>query len=964
MGKYHPHGDQAIYDAMVRMAQDFSMRLPLIDGQGNFGSMDGDPAAAMRYTEARLAKVGAKRCSTTSTRTPSISRRNYDETTKEPTVLPARFPNLLVNGAGGIAVGMATNIPPHNLGEVIDACCAYLDNPGDLDRGADGASCRDRISRPAALILGRAGIRAAYHTGRGSVVMRGRTHIETVGKDREAIVVTEIPYQVNKARMLERIAELVRDKTIEGISDLRDECDRDGVRVVVELKRDAMADVVLNQLFRFTPLQTSFGVNMLALNGGRPLMMTLREIIAAFIRFREEVITRRTVFLLRKARERAHILVGLLVAVANIDPVIALIRAAPDPATARQQLMERDWPAADVAPLIRLIDEPGHKVIDGTYRLSEAQARAILDLRLQRLTGLERDKIVAETKEIAGQIEEYLAILQSREKLLGVIRGELVEMRERLCRRPPHDDRGARVRAGHRGPDPARGHGRHGHPQRLHQARAALDLPRAAARRQGPRRHGDARRGFRQPRLRHLDPYAGAVLFDPRHRLQAQGLPAAARQPAGARQGDGQPAAAGGRRDDLDRACRCPRTRARSADSFVMFATSGGNVRRNRLTDFVNIKANGKIAMKLQDDERLVNVRICTESQDVLLATKDGKCIRFPVTDVRVFAGRTSTGVRGIRLGRGDTVISMSMLEHAEIDIEQRDAYLRIAAAMRRSGENGEGENGETPELPTMPQEAFDRFAADEQFILVVTEKGFGKRTSAYEYRITGRGGKGIGNIEVTDRNGVRGRRISGRQDRSYDAGDNRWSVDSLPGGRYPYRGASDAGRDTVPRRRRGEGGLGRKASGRRGGRRRVRTGRRRAGDLTKGTDKNDECAYRALSGNVRPDHQRPSRHHQAGGEPHGRHADHRGGAQCRQGADVQRRRAGPDGARRDRLERRRAAGQDRGQAVRQPAGRIRPREQGRHHRPRPAGGLRLRVRVPDGVDEPLSRTPRSRPSS
>jgi len=751
MGKYHPHGDQAIYDAMVRMAQDFSMRLQLIDGQGNFGSMDGDPAAAMRYTEARLAKAAESLIDDIDKETVDF-QANYDESSKEPTVLPARFPNLLVNGAGGIAVGMATNIPPHNLGEVIDACLAYLDNPGisveeliEIIPGPDFPT--------GALILGRAGIRAAYHTGRGSVVMRGRTHVETVGKDREAIVVTEIPYQVNKARMLERIAELVRDKTIEGISDLRDESDRDGVRVVVELRRDAMADVVLAQLFRFSPLQTSFGVNMLALDGGRPLMMTLRDIIAAFIRFREEVVTRRTVFLLRKARERAHILAGLLVAINNIDPVIALIRAAPDPATARQQLMERDWPATDVEPFIRLIDDPGHKVIDGSYRLSEAQARAILDLRLQRLTGLERDKLVAETKEIAGQIEEYLAILQSREKLLGVIRVELDEMRTAYAndRRTTIEDlefeqdiedliqrEDMVVTVTHSG----------------YIKRVPLSTYRAQ-RRGGKGRAGmSTREGDFVSRVFVTSTHTRVLFFSTRgivYDLKVYKLPLGSPQARGKAMVNLLPLAEG---ETISTVLPLPEDESEVADSFIMFATSGGNVRRNRLTDFVNIKANGKIAMKLQDDERLVNVRICAESQDVLLATKDGMCIRFPVTDVRVFEGRTSTGVRGIRLGRGDTVISMSMIEHAEIDIEQRDAYLRIAAAMRRSGENGEGENGETPELPTMPQEAFDRFAANEQFILVVTEKGFGKRTSAYEYRITGRGGKGIGNIEVTDRNG------------------------------------------------------------------------------------------------------------------------------------------------------------------------------------------------------------------
>ncbi|MGE5503696.1 MAG: DNA topoisomerase (ATP-hydrolyzing), partial [Actinomycetota bacterium] len=431
MGKYHPHGDAAIYDAMVRMAQQFSMRLPLIDGQGNFGSMDGDPPAAMRYTEARMARSAHSLIEDIDKETVDF-QSNYDDSTVEPMVLPAHFPNLLVNGAGDIAVGMATNIPPHNLGEVIDACCAYIDDPEvtperlmELVPGPDFPT--------GGTILGRAGIRAAYQTGRGSIVMRGRCHVEEIRKDREAIIVTEVPYQVNKARMLEQIAELVRDKKIEGVSDLRDESDRDGVRVVVEIKRDAIADVVLAQLFRYTPLQTSFGVNALALNGGKPEMMPLKEIIAAFIAFREEVITRRTIYELGKARDRAHVLVGLAIAVANIDDVIALIRAAPDPGTAREQLMARAWPAGDVEPLVRLIDEPGRTIVGGTYSLSEAQAKAILDLRLHRLTGLERDKIGDELRDIGVQIAEFLEILSSRPKLLEVLRNELIEIRTQFA---------------------------------------------------------------------------------------------------------------------------------------------------------------------------------------------------------------------------------------------------------------------------------------------------------------------------------------------------------------------------------------------------------------------------------------------------------------------------------------------------------------------------------------------------
>ncbi|MEM9683781.1 MAG: DNA gyrase subunit A, partial [Pseudomonadota bacterium] len=651
MGKYHPHGDQAIYDAMVRMAQDFSMRLPLIDGQGNFGSMDGDPAAAMRYTEARLAKAAESLIDDIDKETVDF-QANYDESASEPVVLPARFPNLLVNGAGGIAVGMATNIPPHNFGEVVDACLAYLDNPGiTIDELIDIVPGPDFPT--GALILGRSGIRAAYHTGRGSIVMRGRTHIETKARDREAIVVTEVPYQVNKARMLERIAELVRDKTIEGISDLRDESDRDGVRVVIELRREAMADVVLAQLYRYSPLQTSFGVNMLALNGGRPEMMTLRDIISAFVAFREEVVTRRTVYELRKARERAHVLAGLLVAINNIDPVIELIRAAPDPATAREELMARDWPAEDVEPFIRLIDDPGHQVVDGKYRLSEIQARAILDLRLQRLTGMERDKLADETKEIAAKIEEFLEILQSREKLLSVIREELVEMREAYA-----DDRRTTIEDIEFEQDIEDLIQREDMVVTVTYGGYIKRVPLStyrAQRRGGKGRAGmSTREGDFVSRVFVTSTHTRVLFFSTRgivYELKVYKLPLGSPQARGKAMVNLLPLSEG---ETISTVMLLPEDDDEAAEKYVMFATSGGNVRRNRLSDFVNIKANGKIAMKLQDDERLVNVRICSEQQDVLLATRAGMCIRFPVTDVRVFTGRTSTGVRGIRLGKGD----------------------------------------------------------------------------------------------------------------------------------------------------------------------------------------------------------------------------------------------------------------------------------------------------------------------
>lgn len=748
MGKYHPHGDQAIYDAMVRMAQEFSMRLPLIDGQGNFGSMDGDPAAAMRYTEARLAKAAESLLDDIDKETVDF-QPNYDDSIEEPAVLPARYPNMLVNGAGGIAVGMATNIPPHNLGEVIDACLAYIENPEitpdeliEIVPGPDFPT--------GALILGRNGIRAAYHTGRGSVVMRGRTHIEAAGKDREAIVVTEIPYQVNKARMLERIAELVRDKTIEGISDLRDESDREGLRVVIELRRDTIADVILAQLYRYSPLQTSFGVNMLALNQGRPEMMTLKDIIAAFVEFREEVITRRTVYELRKARDRAHVLAGLLVAINNIDPVIELIRAAPDPATAREQLMARDWPATDVEPFIRIIDDPGHEVVDGKYRLSETQARAILELRLQRLTGMEREKLAEETNELAAKINGYLEILQSRERLVEVMREELMEMRDAYA-----NDRRTTIEEAEFEHDIEDLIQREDMVVTVTHAGYIKRVPLSTYRAQ--RRGGRGRAGMSTrdgdflSRVFVTSTHTPVLFFSTRgivYEMKVYKLPLGSPTARGKAMVNLLPLEEG---ESISTVMTLPEEEEEQQEKFVMFSTAGGNVRRNRLSDFVNIKANGKIAMKLADGDRLVNVRICKEDQDVVLASRKGMCIRFPVTDVRVFTGRTSTGVRGIRLDKGDEVISMSILSHAEIDMNVRDDYLRIAAHNRRTEGNG-GENGDN--LPEMADEQFNELAEREQFILAVTEKGFGKRTSAYEYRVTGRGGKGIGNLDVTSRNG------------------------------------------------------------------------------------------------------------------------------------------------------------------------------------------------------------------
>ncbi len=765
MGKYHPHGDSAIYDAMVRMAQDFSMRLQLVDGQGNFGSMDGDPPAAMRYTEARLQRVASEALLEDIDRDTVDFQVNYDESTSEPTVVPARFPNLLVNGAGGIAVGMATNIPPHNLGEVIDACCALVDDPEASDE-----TLMQLVPGPdfptGGLILGRSGIGSAYRTGRGSVLMRARTHIEELPREREAIIVTEVPYQVNKARMLERIAEVVREKIVEGISEIRDESDRHGLRVVIELRRDAVSDVILNQLYRYTPLQTSFGVNMLAIDSGRPRMMTLREVIVAFVRFREEVIARRTAYELNKARERAHVLVGLAIAVANIDEVIALIRHAPDPDTARAGLLGRSWPAGDVGPLVDLIDDPGHQVAeDGTYRLSEAQAKAILELRLQRLTGLERDKIAGELESLAVKIREYLAILGSRERLMEVLRAELVDIKERFGtpRRTsiedsefehdiedliPREDMVVTVTHG-------------GYIKRV-----PLSTYRAQ------RRGGRGRAGMAMrdedfvSSLFVCDTHTPVLFFSSRgmvYKLKVWRLPLGTPQARGKALVNILPLQEG---ESITAWMALPEDESTWGAMNVMFATSAGTVRRNRLSDFTNVMANGKIAMKLEaEDGHLVAVRTCSPEDDVLLATTGGKTIRFRVDDVRVFAGRNSVGVRGIRLAPGGRVISMSILRHIEAAPEERAAYLRWAAAQRRA-ENGNGDaEGEdlAEEAAGEVELSAERLAelqAAEEFLLSVSDDGFGKRTSAYEYRVTGRGGQGIGNLDLS-RSGGRSAGVS-----------------------------------------------------------------------------------------------------------------------------------------------------------------------------------------------------------
>lgn len=755
IGKYHPHGDQSVYDALVRMAQDFSMRLPLIDGQGNFGSVDGDQPAAMRYTESRLAKISQSLLDDIDKDTVDW-QPNYDNSEKEPSVLPAKFPNLLVNGAGGIAVGMATNIPPHNLGEVIDACIALIDNPAlgidDLINIVPGPDFPT-----GGIILGRQGIRSAYHLGRGSIVMRGKVEIETIRKDREAIIVSEIPYQVNKASMVERIAELVRDKKIEGISDLRDESDRDGYRVVVELKRDAVADVVLNQLYRFTPLQSSFGANMVALDAGRPQVMNLKDLLTIFIAFREQVVTRRTKFLLNKARDRAHILVGLAIAVANIDEIIRVIRTSPDPNTARDTLMSRDWPAADVAAMITLIDDPRHRLSpDGTARLSMEQAKAILDLRLQRLTALGREEISEELDKLATEIADYLDILRSRARVQSIVKTELSDVKSEFAtpRRTVIVEQEGEVED----EDLIQ---REDMVVTVSHAGYVKRVPLSAYRAQ--RRGGKGRSGMQTrdedfvSRLFVASTHTPVLFFSSRGQVYKEKvwrLPMAAPNARGKAMINILPLEQGER---ITTIMPLPENEETWSELDVMFATTGGNVRRNKLSDFVDVRRSGIIAMKLDEGEAIVDVQICTERDDVLLTAAGGQCIRFPVTDVRVFTGRTSMGVRGIALPDDDKVISLSILRHVETTSDERAAYLKMRRAVSGEGEADATADAEGDEASSAFQLGQDRYAemsALEQVVLTVSANGYGKRTLSYEYRTTGRGGKGIVAMSVNERNG------------------------------------------------------------------------------------------------------------------------------------------------------------------------------------------------------------------
>ncbi|MDE2198515.1 MAG: DNA gyrase subunit A [Rhodospirillales bacterium] len=762
MGNFHPHGDASIYDALVRMAQPFSIRTLLVDGQGNFGSVDGDPPAAMRYTEARLSKAAMHLLADIDRDTVDF-QPTYDESAEEPRVLPAAFPNLLINGAGGIAVGMATNIPPHNPSEIIDAALAVIANPAiTLDELMQIVPGPDFPT--GGLILGRSGIRSAFDTGRGSIIIRARAEIEELRRERQAIVVTEIPYQVNKSTLLERIADLVRSKQLEGISDLRDESDRSGMRIVIELKREATAEVVLNHLFRFTQMQTSFGVNFLALDSGKPRLMGLKDALEVFIRFREEVILRRSRHDLAKARERAHLLVGLAIAVANIDEVIRLIRASADATAARTALMQRDWPAEDVRPLLALIEDE-RNVVDpaGTVRLTEEQARGILELRLQRLTGLERDKIHAEMGEVAARIAELLDIIASRPRRLEVMQAELLAVRADV--------------AAPRLTDIVDGVADQDDESLIEPGRMVVTITRDGFIKRTPleafRQQNRGGRGRSAAATRGDDivtrsfnahTHQWVLFFTSGGKAFREKV---WRLPEGGPTGKGRalvnllPELGG---DSITTVLPLPVDESLWDSLHLVFATARGNVRRNRLSDFRNVRSSGLIAMKLDEDDLLIGVATCREGDDVLLATRLGRCIRFQITDdtLRVFAGRDSSGVRGIRLAEGkraDAVISMSVLRHVDASIEERAAYLRIVAARRRSGE----EEAESPAADAeedvgeviLSAERVAELEAAEEVLLTVTDGGFGKRSSAYEYRASGRGGMGIANITLSPRTGA-----------------------------------------------------------------------------------------------------------------------------------------------------------------------------------------------------------------
>ncbi len=752
MGKYHPHGDSAIYDALVRMAQDFSMSVPLLDPQGNFGSMDGDNPAAMRYTEVRMAKVAQSLLADIDKDTVDF-QDNYDGKDQEPIVLPARFPNMLVNGAGGIAVGMATNIPPHNLGEVVDATLALIDEP-DLT----SEQLIEYVPGPdfptGGVMLGRSGARKAYLEGRGSVIIRAKTRVEELRKDRYAIIVDEIPYQVNKAAMIEKIAEAVREKRIEGVSHVQDESDRNGVRVVIELKRDATPEVVLNQLYRFSSMQTSFGCNMLALNGGRPEQLTLRRFLTSFIDFREDVVARRTAFELRKARERSHILCGLAVAVSNVDEVVATIRSSADAAQAREKLMTRRWPASDIAGYIQLIDDPTHKMNeDGTYNLSETQARAILDLRLQRLTQIGVKEVTDELEELAGKIKEYLDILGSRERIMGIIADELREVRENFA--VPRRTEIVEWSGDMEDEDLIE---REDMVVTITSAGWIKRTPLADFRSQ--KRGGKGLSGMQTKEedvvttLFVANTHTQLLFFTTdgmAYKLKTWRLPQSGRTGKGKAIVNILPIPSG-----VSIAAIMPVDVPDEEweNLQIVFATSAGNVRRNRLSDFTNVRRNGKIAMKLPEGVELVNARICSEDDDVMLVTNAGRAIRFRTTDLRVFNSRESTGVRGIRLTNGDRVVSMSVIRHFEASADERAAYLKMRRLMAGVTEDADGDEDEGNADSVLPQDRYAEMSAAENLILTITAGGSGKLSSSHDYPVRGRGGMGVAAMDKGMRGG------------------------------------------------------------------------------------------------------------------------------------------------------------------------------------------------------------------
>jgi DNA gyrase subunit A len=745
IGKYHPHGDSAIYEAMVRMAQPFSMRELLISGQGNFGSMDGDPAAAMRYTEARLAKISHLLTEDLYCDTVDF-QPNYDESLQEPTLLPARFPNLLVNGAGGIAVGMATNIPTHNLGEVIDACVMMIDNPSvSLESVVSAIKGPDFPTGGS--IIGRAGILAAFKTGRGSIIVRSKAKIEEIRKDRQAIIVTEIPYQVNKARLIEKIASLVNEKLIDGISDLRDESDRDGVRIVVELKRDVNADVVLNQLYKNTMLQTSFGINMLALHNGRPKLMNLMEILQAFIEFRNEVVVRRTRFELNKTRDRAHLLIGLAIAVANIDEIIGIIKGSDDSAAAKAVLMDRDWPAADIEPLIRLVNDPNSIFFNGKCRLTDVQAQAILDLKLHRLTGLERIKISDELTQLSDKIKDLLDILGSQDRVFQIIRDELTAVKEEFAtpRKTLIEDGSIDLEDEDfiQKEDMVVTISNSGYIKRV-----PLNTYRAQ------KRGGRGKTGMttKDEDFVHdlfvANTHTPVLFFSTTgivYKMKVYKLPLSTAQSKGKALVNLFPIK---ENETLSTVLALPDDESAWNSYDIVFATSHGTIRRNKLSDFVDVNSRGKIAMKLESHEKLISVALCMENTDILISSKMGKCVRFPANDLRVFNSRSSTGVRAIKLLGDDEVISMAILHNGASKVSEREEYIKYSNWLRRSGEEI------IQDQIIDPPPKYEEMKKLEQMLITITEKGFAKRTSSFEYRTCSRGGQGVKNIEMSAKNG------------------------------------------------------------------------------------------------------------------------------------------------------------------------------------------------------------------